>query len=196
MLVALPQEFASGLQAQRLQAIELLVQTLGSNPNSGLLALGQPLGAMTGSIHGAAAAGHAQLRYSALIRFMERVTSWVIVRYLRPNSLRVRNPCSPWYTDLSWLVRNISANFRASIRSLLFPSFNRAAFRGSQTISRLTCGFRRSCSQAAEVPSSKVSARVPCSPWMNSSIVAALVSSRHSIISLPLASITATEMVA
>src|ERR1700704_5500900 len=47
MLVALPQEFASGLQAQRLQTIELLVQTLGSNPNSGLLDLGQPLGAMT-----------------------------------------------------------------------------------------------------------------------------------------------------
>ena len=38
--------------------------------------------------------------------------------------------------------------------------------------------------------------RVPCSPWMNSTIVAALVFSRHSIISLPLASITATEMVA
>jgi hypothetical protein len=58
MLVALPQEFASGLQAQRLQTLELLVQTLGSNPNSGLLDLGQPLGAMTGSIHGAATAGN------------------------------------------------------------------------------------------------------------------------------------------
>jgi serine/threonine protein kinase len=51
-------------------------------------------------------------------------------------------------------------------------------------------------SQAAKVPSSKVSDRIPCSPWMNSTIVAALVSSRHSIISLPLVSITATEMVA
>jgi hypothetical protein len=39
--------------------------------------------------------------------------------------------------------------------------------------------------QAAEVPSSKVSLRVPCSPWMNSTIVAALVSSRHSMISFP-----------
>src|SRR4030088_1206974 len=50
MLVALPQEFASGLQAHRLQTIELLVQTLGSNPNSGMLDLGQPLGAMTWSV--------------------------------------------------------------------------------------------------------------------------------------------------
>jgi hypothetical protein len=53
------------------------------------------------------------------------------------------------------------------------PSFNRAALRASQTTSRFTCGFRRSCNQAAEVPSSKVSDRVPCSPWMNSTIVAA-----------------------
>jgi hypothetical protein len=35
-----------------------------------------------------------------------------------------------------WLLRNISAYFRASIRSLLFPSFNKAAFRGSQTNNR------------------------------------------------------------
>src|SRR5882724_3536461 len=73
---------------------------------------------------------------------------------------------------------------------------NRAAFRGSQTSSRLTWGLRRSCNQAAQVPSSKVRDRVPCSPWMNSTIVDALVSSRHSMISLPAASITATEMVA
>jgi hypothetical protein len=36
----------------------------------------------------------------------------------------------------------------------------------------------------------------PCSPWMNSTIVDALVSSRHSMINLTPASITATEMVA
>ena len=76
-------------------------------------------------------------------------------------------------------MRNDSASLRASIRSLLLPSFNRAALRGSQTTSRLTWGFRRSCNQAADVPSSKVSDRVPCSPWMNSMIVLALVSSRH-----------------
>ena len=49
---------------------------------------------------------------------------------------------------------------------------------------------------AADVPSSKVSDRVPCNPRMNSTIVAALVSSRHSMINLPPASITATEIVA
>jgi hypothetical protein len=85
---------------------------------------------------------------------------------------------------------------RASIRSLLLPSFKRAFFRGSQTTSRLTWGFRRSCNQAADVPSSKVNDRVPCNPSMNSTIVAAFVSSKHSMISLPPASITATEMVA
>ena len=81
-------------------------------------------------------------------------------------------------------MRNNSANFRASIWSLLSPSFNRAAFRGSQTTSRLTWGFKRSCNQAAEVPSSKVRDRVPCSPWINSTIVDALVSSKHSMINL------------
>src|ERR1017187_6290659 len=58
MLVAFPQEFASGLQAQRLQTIELLVQTLGSNPNSGLLDLGQPFGTMTGSVDAGARTGN------------------------------------------------------------------------------------------------------------------------------------------
>jgi hypothetical protein len=84
---------------------------------------------------------------------------------------KVRTPCSPWYTGWSWLPRNNSASLRASIRSLLLPSFKRAFFRGSQTTSRLTWGFRRSCNQAADVPSSKVSDRVPCNPRMNSTIV-------------------------
>src|SRR5438477_10467746 len=61
---------------------------------------------------------------------------------------------------------------RASTRSLLLPSFKRSFFRGSQTTSRFTCGFRRSCNQAADVPSSKVSHRVPCNPRRNSTIVA------------------------
>ena len=47
------------------------------------------------------------------------------------------------------------------MRSLLFPSLNSAFLRGSQTTNRPTWGFRRSCNQAAEVPSSKVSDRVP-----------------------------------
>ncbi len=34
------------------------------------------------------------------------------------------------------------ASLRASIRSLLLPSFNRAAFRGSQTTNWLTWGFK------------------------------------------------------
>jgi hypothetical protein len=36
------------------------------------------------------------LRDSALIRFITRVTSLVIVRYLRPTSFKVRTPYSSW----------------------------------------------------------------------------------------------------
>jgi len=79
---------------------------------------------------------------------------------------------------------------------LLFPSFNRAALRGLQTRTWATCGCNRSCNQAAEVPSSKVTDSVPRSPAKNSRIVAAFVSRMHSITNLPLASMTATEIVA
>ena len=51
-------------------------------------------------------------------------------------------------------------------------------------------------SQAAEVPSSKVTDKVPRSPAKNSRMVAALVSRMDSITNLPVESFTATEMVA
>src|SRR3984893_8969375 len=54
----------------------------------------------------------------------------------------------------------------------------------------------RSCNQAAEVPSSKVTDKLPCSPWRNSRIVAAFVSRILSMINLPRESKTATEIVA
>jgi hypothetical protein len=72
---------------------------------------------------------------------------------------------------LEWGVRNSSASLRAAIRSLL------TAILQQRILSRITdyqpadVEFRRSCNQAAEVPSSKVSDKVPCSPWMNSTIV-------------------------
>jgi PRTRC genetic system protein E len=50
--------------------------------------------------------------------------------------------------------------------------------------------------KAAREAAKKVGDRLPCSPWMNSTIVHALVSSRHSMIDFPPASITATETVA
>jgi hypothetical protein len=50
--------------------------------------------------------------------------------------------------------------------------------------------------QAAEVPSSKVTDKVPRGPAMNSRIVAAFVSRMHSMISFPELSMTATEIVA
>jgi len=59
---------------------------------------------------------------------MERISGeWKIVQHFSLNAGEV----AP--SVLSWLPRNSSASFRASIRSLLLPSFNRAAFRGSQT---------------------------------------------------------------
>ena len=67
--------------------------------------------------------------------------------------------------------RNNSASLRASIRSLLLPSFTKSVLSRIADYQWLTWGFRRSCSQAADVPSSKVSDRVPCSPLMNSTIV-------------------------
>src|SRR2546422_6653584 len=85
---------------------------------------------------------------------------------------------------------------RASIRSLLFPAFSKAFFRGSHTTTFVPCGLSRSYNQAAQVPSSKVTYKFPRSPWMNCRMVAAFVSMTDSISSLPAESRTATEIVA
>src|SRR6266436_4472923 len=69
-----------------------------------------------------------------------------------------------------------------------------AFFRGSQTINSVTCGFRRSYSQAAEVPSSNVTCKSPRSPSIHCKIMLAFVSTTHSITIFPAAFITATEM--
>src|SRR6266481_2135028 len=67
-------------------------------------------------------------------------------------------------------------------------------FRGSQTTSFVTCGFNKSYSQAAEVPSSKVTCKSPRSPSMNCRMVLALVSMTQSINTLPTEFLTAIEM--
>ena len=82
------------------------------------------------------------------------------------------------------------------MRSLLFPSLSRAFFRGLHTTNLSTCGLSRSYSHAAQVPSSKVTDRVPRNPAKNSRMVAAFVSRMDSMINLPVESITATEIVA
>ncbi len=58
--------------------------------------------------------------------------------------------------------RNSSANLRASILSLWLPSLMDLFFRGSHTTNFVTCGFKRSYNQAAQVRSSKV--RLPFTP--------------------------------
>ena len=90
--------------------------------------------------------------------------------------------------------RNNSASFRASIRSLLLPSFSRAFRRGLHTTSSVTCGLIKSYNQAAQVPSSKVTCRLPRSPLRKSRMVMALVSIVHSITSLPEEFRTAIEI--
>ena len=80
---------------------------------------------------------------------------------------------------------NCSASFRASIRSLLLPSFSKAIFRGLHTTTSVTCGFSKSYNQAAQVPSSNVTCKSPRSPSMNCRMVFAFVSMTHSITILP-----------
>src|SRR5215472_14673298 len=82
-------------------------------------------------------------------------------------------------------VRNRSDSFCASTLSFLLPSFNRAFRRGLQTSTSCTCGFSRSYSQAAQVPSSQVTCSSPRRPWINCRRLVALVSTMDSIASLP-----------
>src|SRR6266478_531625 len=66
-----------------------------------------------------------------------------------------------------------------------------AFFRGSHTTNFVTCGFSKSYNQAAEVPSSNVTCKSPCSPSKNCRIMLALVSITHSITIFPAPFITA-----
>src|ERR1700731_37002 len=81
------------------------------------------------------------------------------------------------------------------MRSLLLPSFSSTFRRGLHTTNSVTCGFNRSYNQAAQVPSSKVTCRLPLSPWKNWRMVLALVSITHSMTSLPEEFRTAMEIV-
>src|SRR5580698_8013122 len=83
---------------------------------------------------------------------------------------------------------------RASILSLWLPSRIEAFLRGSHTTNFVTCGFNRSYSQAAEVPSSNVTCKSPRSPSINCRITLAFVSITHSITIFPAAFLTAIEM--
>src|SRR4029077_12568807 len=86
--------------------------------------------------------------------------------------------------------------FACVVAIILVPSFPRVFLRGSQTSTCATCGLSRSCNQAAQVPSSKVTCKLPRRPRKNWSIVSAFVSRMASITSLPEPSSTETEIVA
>jgi group II intron reverse transcriptase/maturase len=92
------------------------------------------------------------------------------------------------------VVSPLLANRRASILSLLLPSFMELFFRGSHTTIFVTRGLSRSYNQAAEVPSSKVTCTSPRSPSTNCKIMLAFVSITHSITIFPTEFITATEI--
>ena len=83
---------------------------------------------------------------------------------------------------------------RSLILSFWLPSRMEAFLRGSHTTNFVTCGFNRSCNQAAEVPSSNVTCKSPRSPSKNCRIMLAFVSMTHSITIFPAAFITASEM--
>jgi hypothetical protein len=56
---------------------------------------------------------------------------------------------------------------RMAARSLLFPSLSNAFFRGLHTTSLSRWGLSKSYSQADQVPSSKVTHKVPRKPAKN-----------------------------
>src|SRR5271154_4887309 len=68
-----------------------------------------------------------------------------------------------------------------------------AFFRGSHTTNFLTWGFNKSYNQAAEVPSSNVTRKSPCSPSITCRIMLAFVSMTHSITTFPAPFLTAIE---
>src|ERR1700686_955217 len=91
-------------------------------------------------------------------------------------------------------MHNSSASLRASIQSLLLPSFSKAFIRGLHTTSSVTCGLSKSYNQAAQVPSSNVTCKSPRSPSTNSRIALVFVSITHSITIFPASFLTAIEM--
>ncbi len=120
------------------QTIQLLVQMLGSNPHSWFHELGQPLGTMTAAIDARARTGNGPTSVQRFDPIHHPGTILGDRQIAPPQLLKVRIPCSPWYTGLTWLVRNSSAKLRASTRSFWLPSLSSAFLRGSQTTSRLT----------------------------------------------------------
>ena len=75
------------------------------------------------------------------------------------------------------------------------PGLQLEAFRrGLHTTNRVTCGFSRSYSHAAAVPSSNVTCKSPRKPWINCRIMLAFVSMTHSIPIFPAPFITAIEI--
>ena len=89
---------------------------------------------------------------------------------------------------------NRSDSLRASMRSFLLSSFNKAFRRGSHTTKLPTCGRNRSYNQVAQVPSSNVTCKSPRSPSKNCRIVLAFVSMTHSMTIFPAAFLTAIEV--
>src|SRR3989442_384866 len=72
------------------------------------------------------------------------------------------------------------------MRSVLLPTFNKAFFYESHATTFVTRGgLSRSYNQAAQVPSSNVTHKLPRSPSINCKMVAAFVSRMDSLTSLP-----------
>src|SRR5437660_562496 len=105
-----------------------------------------------------------------------------------------------WIGDRSSLSPSVYVRIYNAFGSLCtaqrkLPSFNKALRRGLQTTISCTWGLSTSYSQAAHVPSSKVTCSSPRRPCRNCRRVAALVSMMDSITSFPAPFSTAIEIV-
>src|SRR6202035_2632682 len=158
--------------------------------------LGQPLRAVTGCIHllvgtrngPASVDGLQATHHPGQIAGDRQVATRQFLQ--RPDS------CCAVIDRVDLFRYNSSASWRASARSFLFPACIEAFLRESHTRTAATCGSSRSCNHAAQVPSSKVTCKLPRRPCINWRIVSAFVSSTASVASLPAASRTAAEIVA
>src|SRR6266480_1918700 len=196
MFPTLRQQLPSRFLAQRLQQVELLIESLGSTTHAGLGQFFQPVGAVVRGIDLLAGTGNGPTAIQPFEPIHHPGEIFGDGQIAAGQFLQ----CA--YTRFSVVHRREKsaaqqlASLRASTRSFLFPALTRAFFRGSHTTTFVTCGSSRSYSHAALVPSSNVTHQLPRSPRTNSRIVADWVSMIDSITSFPAESRTATAIVA
>ena len=196
MLAALRQQFSPGLLAQVLQHVQLLIKLLGSAARAGLGDFPQPFTAMSGVVDVPTSTRNGP----AAIQSFQAIHDWGKIfddgQITAGKFPQHAYPGHAVIDRLQIIETQPVGQLRASILSLLLPCWSKAILRGLHTAKLATRGLSRSYSQAAQVPSSNVTDKVPRSPAKNSRMVAAFVSRMDSMITLPMGSITAAQIVA